>query len=92
VHRYKTKQLLGLLSAPQLDGDSEVRLPAAAAARALPPLAWGLQAHATARSAALYRAPYAAVLLSPPAAARAPPSTVPVGPPSINSRRKIDSR
>jgi hypothetical protein len=51
-----------------------LRLPAAAAARARAPLAWGLQAHATAHSATLYRAPHAAVLLSlPPAAARALP-------------------
>jgi hypothetical protein len=71
-----------------------LRLPAAPHATARAPLAWGLQPHARARSAARYRAPHAAVLLSlPPAAARAlSPTTVPVGPPPINSRRKIDSR
>jgi hypothetical protein len=72
-----------------------LRLPAAAAARPPPPLAWRLQAHAAARSTVPYDALYPALLFSLPSAAarvRVPPCTVYVGPPLINSRRKIDSR
>jgi hypothetical protein len=47
-------------------GCGVLRLPAAAATPSPPPLAWRLQEHAAARSAALYGAPHSAVPFSLP--------------------------